>query len=535
MGFLLTVSLQVSKSWRILTFDGDLWKDMPLNAFPTLPKATLLHLAKVVGSFATSLDLSGNTILTYPLFDELTWHLGYSGTQITSLNLRGCTFLVTSSLHALLDHSPHLHDLCVRGLKAVTNTTCALLANVCLQLESLDVRQCSGMDAEGIYMMASNAREYNRVLQLKSLLASGLKYVDDQTMEILGERAPFLEALDLSYSRHLHNSALEAYVACDVDMEDDDTTILLHASEVGRDATAGGPRKYRRRVLKLRHLNLSFCRLLTDEVCSNLAHSVPDLEYLELAGLGDDLKDVGLCRLLATTPKITRLDLEDASSLTDDTLAALTPPSSSTANVDWTQVPGHALERLTISHVGLVTDSAVQLLVRRCKRLTVLEADSTRLSGTTLQLFVRKARKRQIIDARASFVDCRGVLESLIKEISASTRPRLGWRCYDARHLMYLDGRDEDIDTLNAEGQDECDENRVVVKSYYSWQTVDAVATAREKRRKAASRKVFLATAADFEGAGRGKWWTPIGGRRNGRNDSPSLTDVSSGEGCMIM
>jgi F-box and leucine-rich repeat protein 2/20 len=507
---------------------------MPLNAFPNLPKATLLHLAQVVGSFATSLDLSGNRILTYPLFDELTSHLGYSSTQLTSLNLRGCTFLVTPCLHALLERSPHLQDLCVRGLKAVTNTTCALLADGCLQLESLDIRQCTGMDAEGIYMMASNAQKYDRVLQLKSLFASGLKYVDDQTMALLGERAPFLEVLDLSYSRHLHNSALDAYVACDVDMEEDGTTILLHASDVGRDATAGGPRRYRRRVLKLRHLNLSFCRLLTDDVCSNLAHSVPDLEYLELAGLGDDLKDGGLCRLLATTPKITRLDLEDASSLTDDTLAALTPPSSSTAKVDWAQVPGNALERLIISHVGLVTDGAVQLLIRRCKHLTALEADNTRLSGATLQLFVRKARKRQIVDARASFVDCRGVLESLIKEISSTTRPRLGWRSYDARHMMYVDGRDEDIDALNAEGQDECDENRVVVKSYYSWQNVDAVAAAREKR-KAARRKLSLATSVGLEGAGRGKWWTPIGGRRSGRNESPPLTDVSNGEGCTIM
>jgi hypothetical protein len=56
-------------------------------------------------------------------------------------------------------------------------------------------------------------------------------------------------------------------------------------------------------------------------------------------------------------------------------------------------------------------------------------------------------------------------------------RSRKGWRSWEARKLGYLDGRDEEDLKV---GQDECDEKRVVIKSFYSWQIVDDV---REWRR----------------------------------------------------
>jgi hypothetical protein len=51
-------------------------------------------------------------------------------------------------------------------------------------------------------------------------------------------------------------------------------------------------------------------------------------------------------------------------------------------------------------------------------------------------------------------------------------RPRNGWRSWETRKLGYLDGRDEEDLKV---GQDKCDEKRVVIKSFYSWQIVDDV------------------------------------------------------------
>ena len=98
-------------------------------------------------------------------------------------------------------------------------------------------------------------------------------------------------------------------------------------------------------------------------------------------------------------------------------------------------------------------------------------------------------------------------------------------------------------------GQDECDSNRVVVKTFYSWQTVDAMQAAREKRRKSHSRRGVNSTSAssaiseETDGVstpGRARWWSP-GGRRSTVTTpgTPTLVDFNTnadrGEGCTIM
>jgi len=97
-------------------------------------------------------------------------------------------------------------------------------------------------------------------------------------------------------------------------------------------------------------------------------------------------------------------------------------------------------------------------------------------------------------------------------------------------------------------GQDECDEERVVVKTFYSWQTVDAVKVVRDKRRKAMGRKVGSessnGTGSEVEGgggrrSGYTRWWSPSGRRLrnptpNSGNVSPILQDMN-GDGCLVM
>jgi F-box and leucine-rich repeat protein 2/20 len=84
----------------------------------------------------------------------------------------------------------------------------------------------------------------------------------------LGKAAPHLEVVDLSYYRGLHNTALEAFVACSVDEKGVGETVLLTSREAGRDPR--GSRRYRRRVTSFRHLSLSSYIMLTDTAYSNL-------------------------------------------------------------------------------------------------------------------------------------------------------------------------------------------------------------------------------------------------------------------------
>ncbi|KAG8874418.1 hypothetical protein FRC20_005898 [Serendipita sp. 405] len=86
-------------------------------------------------------------------------------------------------------------------------------------------------------------------------------------------------------------------------------------------------------------------------------------------------------------------------------------------------------------------------------------------------------------------IDCRAVSESAIRDLQAYTRPRRGWRGWEARELEYEDGRSVGVvNPLTGVvggpliGQDECAVQRVVVKSFHSWVAVDTVAEQRAKR-----------------------------------------------------
>ncbi|KAJ6486102.1 RNI-like protein [Mycena vitilis] len=532
---------RVSKSWQALVFDGQIWANLDLRAFPLLPKSLLLRIARTAGSFVKDINVAGHVNLHSGTLIEVTDSLSalavstgcFPFTHLTGINLRGCSAITTRSLHPLLQQSCALERLCLKGLAAVTNTTCAIIGD-CARLLALDLGRCPNIDAAGVRSLAAKAALRKEDLPLKELRLSGLKYVDDNMMAALGRAAPYLEVLDLSYVRQLHNTAVEAFVACDEEDEDVENgfrIVRLNAREAGRSIDESN--KYWRRVTRLRHLSLSSCLLLTDATCSHLAHSVPALEYLELAGIGSSLRDEGIIRLLNTTPRLKRLDLEDASSITDSVLATLTPaPPDETEDAD--PAPESPLEHLIISGALEVSDDALLALIRGCARLTVLEADNTRMGPVVLKTFIRTARRRALQDPKIVAIDCRGFGEVLLKDLAVHTRPRLGWRAHGARGLGFLDARDGAAEDLKV-GQDECDPARVVVKTFYGWQTVDAVQAGREKRRKAKTRRAANESAGSSDvddSVGRGtRWWSP-GGRRSGTNSPPV---VPENEGCTIM
>ncbi|EIW64147.1 RNI-like protein [Trametes versicolor FP-101664 SS1] len=535
---------RVSKAWRSLIFDGQLW-----SRLPKLPPAALARLCKDAGGFVKQLELAGMPVLTSDMLTDMTEGLcieaAYPGdlphTRITTINLQGCTILSTRSLHHLLIRSPSLETLLVKGIAAVTNTTCTILATYCPKLVELDMSRCSNLDGEGIRSLASSTLLRGETLRLKVLRLSGLKRVTDEMMQRLGKAAPDLEVLDLSYARHLHNSAIDAFVSLTENEAKEVDSVELTAREAGRDPT--DPSKYWKRVTRLRHLALSSCLMLTDHACTNLAFAVPKLEFLELAGIGADLRDTGLVHLLGTTPNIRRLDLEDAREISNAVLAALTPldanPAPAPARRGQPAPPpqtGHALEQLVVSYAENLTNDALLALVRGCPRLHVLEADNTRMNSAVVREFVALSRKRAHNDPYIGAIDCRAVGELAVRDVVGQTRPRRGWRAWDARRLAFLDARDGEALGV---GQDECDPRRVVLKTFYSWQTVDAVRAAREKRRKTARRSANSSAssgaAADVEsGGGRTRWWTPSG-RRSGPG-SPLAIDGGEGrDGCTIM
>ncbi|KAF8527680.1 hypothetical protein JB92DRAFT_3093191 [Gautieria morchelliformis] len=541
---------RVSKAWQSLVFDGQLWDVLDIASSPPhLSSALLLRLVAHAGSFVRSLSLRGWTHLDPVMLRALVHSLAilptesdhmlcpvqstestrapsFPSTNLTHLSLRTCTSLTTPSLHHVLLRSPSLCSVDLRGLGAVTNTTCGVMSAFCPGIESLDLGRCPNMDADGLlYLLGDGAARWrswtsdegsvpirSRAVgagqsdsptpRLRVLRASGLRRLTEEVLTVLGKAAPHLEVLDLSGARDLTDKAVEAFVTWDEAWDLPSYTscqckVELSAREMGRDpATEFGPCV--KRMTRLRHLNLSSCFLLTDLACTHLAHCVSQLEFLELAGIGQGLKDEGLVRLLATTPLLRRLDLEDASDITDAVLEVLTvsPPGNVVRRGARVQPlpppPGSNLEHLILSYALSVTNDALLGLIRACRRLTVLECDNTRISGMVVREFVKLVGQRRLRGAEVVAVDCRAITESLVKELASSgrTRARKGYRHYEARLLGYVDSRDvEDLGAAGVLGGmdvDDCDDTRVAIKSFWSWQAVDAIRQAREKRRKLA-------------------------------------------------
>lgn len=533
--------VQVCRAWSVLIYDGQLWSDLDLRAYPKIPASQLMHLAESAGSFITSFNLTGHRNLLPSTLESLTSSLSVLNSatvapthnQLTYLNMAGCSMITTTSLHSLLTQSPLLETSVLKGMTAVTNQTCEILSQHCPRLMSLDMSRCKNLTGAGIQLFASTAVSCAKLLPLIELRLSGLKGITDGMLSALGKAAPALEVLDLSYCRDLHNSSLDAFVSCSEDFSLD--AISLTARQAGR--TPNDNRRYRRRITRLRHLSLSSCTLLTDIACSHLAYAMPQLVFLELGRVGGDIKDDGIVRLLETLPNLRKLDLEDAVDITDNVLRAITPhPSSDGAERDL-RVPGNALEHLIVSSAVQLSDEAFLALIRNCTCLRVLEADSTRISASTVKEFVKLTRERDARDATMVAIDCRSMNEGVVKKLADLTRPRLGWRAYEARRLAYLDGRDDEALGV---GQDECDPHRVVLKTFASWQTVDAVAAARSKQRKGWRRRDanISSGSSTIEDGGpslRSRWWSP-GGRRSSGMNSPTLLETNSErEGCTIM
>ncbi|KAG5219624.1 F-box/LRR-repeat protein [Salix suchowensis] len=144
---------RVSRSWQGITLDGQLWVDLDLKAFPTMPTSLIKRLAETGGRFIRSVDLAGNGHVSssalITLADRLCLDATPSSllayTQLTTVNLQGCSALTTRSLHHLLIRSPSLQKLVLKGLRAVTNMTLEILAVYCRRLTILDVSRCTNM------------------------------------------------------------------------------------------------------------------------------------------------------------------------------------------------------------------------------------------------------------------------------------------------------------------------------------------------------------------------------------------------------
>ncbi|KAH7320332.1 hypothetical protein B0J17DRAFT_685738 [Rhizoctonia solani] len=526
---------RVSRAWYSLAHDGSFWSR--INYASILPPRTgvpahttwltpairaqaraqptqadlesqderLMRLIQTAGPCLTDLDLRGFTRFNAHHAERVVEWISAptvmapkSEGDIPPFLLTSCFQISSHALHTLLSTSPHLVHLEMRALQP------------CRSLTHLDMSRCSNLGPEALTHICGIARPHipnTGLPRLKTLHMAGYAYVDSTSLRRLGAHlGRTLETLNLSGAWGTSDSALAAYVEIQPtaiqlerskmaeierwarakktvrvkEMEETEVEfVTLSAREAGLDPTLPGP--FYRRQTALRHLNLSGCRRLTDVGLASLAHAVPHLEILEVSGVAG-IGQPGLVKLLKTCKDIKKLDLEETI-VGDSVLEALTPPMELDEEDDESEDeesiqiamkaddthPGHALTHLVLSHCAStqLSSNALAQLVRACPKLTVLSVDGTQVDDRVVRFFVCAAQARGLLGAEIGATDTRHVARAGLPP-PTSTRPRRGLRNWESRGMAYVDGRDW------KEGEDECDERRVVLKTYWSWQGVDA-------------------------------------------------------------
>ncbi|KAK4056302.1 hypothetical protein OIO90_002746 [Microbotryomycetes sp. JL221] len=490
---------RVSREWRSLAYDGQHWQTISTAVLGNdiLKPNSLLAILQTAGPFVRHLDLRGASGLTGRNLMDVTNALmqGSNITQLTSLDLAGCTSLTSASLHDLIVHSPFLTSLNLMALRCVVFTTINVIEASTPLIQDLNLNRCPNLNAAAITKLVSSPK----IQRLQRLQLSNLTNLTDEVVVAVFKYQGLLTSLNVS-----HN----------VDITDQAFKELSHNNQVAIDNDI-------KTLYGLQKLNLSGCTTLSDVAMKHLAGCVPNLATLELADMGPTFHPTGLIELLKTVPNLTNLDIEHGLLLTDSVL---------------THLPTKRLTKLIVNCCPLLTSTAMLSLIESSPNLVELEADGTMVDDDVARVFVTsrfKQRAMGTLDANRdmipsatnplsaqpillSLLDARFISRRFQKEVQGMTRPRTGQRGHWTLSFgSYHDNEDlgptisplppstSPPSWLNKKNLAECDETKVVVRSFYGNLSVDVANVAARYVRKV-NKRTGRGSTQQNAGTGRG-------------------------------
>ncbi|KAF1352984.1 RNI-like protein [Lizonia empirigonia] len=416
---------RVSKSWHAMCFDGQLWSDLDTsNFYRNISADALINIITSAGPFVKDLNLRGCVQL------RERWNKnGFleACQNLENFSLEGCR-IDRSSIHAFLLSNARLVHVNLSGLAGATNAAMKIIASNCPRVEVLNISWCNNIDNRGLLKVVQGCPK------LRDLRAGEVRGWDDvELMNELFERNT-LERLVLMNCDSLNDESLAALV----EGVDQDMDVLT-------DRPIVPPRK-------LKHLDLTRCRTITDVGAKTLVGNVPFLEGLQLSRCGG-LTDDTLIALLPTLPVLTHLDIEELDALSNNVLKTLA------------QAPCAAqLKHLCISYCETLGDSGMLPVLKACTSLISLEMDNTRISDLVLAEAAASMRNRN----------------RLARALSGSERPEIGLRivAYDCANVTWTGvrevlSRNAEISRPSAAGgcqMGSYPREVIGLKCFYSWQ-----------------------------------------------------------------
>ncbi|KAL3425986.1 F-box domain-containing protein [Phlyctema vagabunda] len=379
----------VSKEFYKACFDGQLWTSFDASEFyRDISAEALSKIIVAAGPFIKDLNLRGCVQVEHYNRAEI---VVKACRNLLNATLEGCKNFHRSTLHSLLTTNERLTHLNLTGLTAVTNGTCKIIAQSCPQLEMFNVSWCTHMDVRGIKMVLKGCPK------LKDLRAGEIKGFHKESIARAIFETINLERLVLSGCTDITDEALKIMLFGEITPELDALT----------DIPIVAPRRWR-------HLDLTRCHRLRSDGISSLAHMVPHLQGLNLSGLVD-LDESGIAAVVATTPYLTHLDLEEISHLTNDFL------SRYLARAPCAPI----LRQLSVSYCEEIGDVGMLPVFRACTSLEHVEMDNTKISDLVLveAASMVRARSASQIKSRPKLglqlvvFDCQNVTWTGVREV----------------------------------------------------------------------------------------------------------------------
>lgn len=386
---------RVSKSWHEICFDGQLWSDMDTTGFyQDIPADALVRIITTAGPFIRDLNLRGCVQLREK------WNtrgLSDACTNLENFSLEGCR-IDRASIHNFLWSNNRLVHINLTGLAGATNAGLKIMSSNCPKLEYLNVSWCNNIDTRGLQKVVEGCPN------LKDLRAGEIKGWDD---------------VDFAHQLFLNNS-LERLILMNCDtLTDASLAALIEGKDSEVDCLTGRPIVPPR---KLKHLDLTRCRGITDKGVRTLINNVPDIEGLQLSRC-PGVVDTTLIDLLATTPMLTHLDLEELDALTNRSMQAL----ASAPCAD-------RLQHLCISNCESIGDTGMLPVVKACTNLRSLEMDNTRVGDLVLNEAAVMVRQRAP----------RARVQGTITAGNSLYKPAVGLKlvAYDCQNVTWLGVRE---------------------------------------------------------------------------------------------
>lgn len=348
----------VSKKFHEMCFDGQLWTSLDCQGYyQQITSEALVKIMLNAGAFVRNLNLRGCVQLRDQWLSLGTRMTNQECRNLESFSIEGCK-IERSSIHFFLLRNPRLVHINMPSMQNINNATMKIIASHCPQLELLNIDWCSQIDTKGLKKVVQSCPN------LTDLRASEVRGLDDKEFMLELFQRNNLERLILQHCDSLTDEALQ---------------IMVQGMDPDRDVLTDRPVVPPRR---LRHLDFSRCRSLSDRGLKSLAHNVPYLEGFRLCQ-NTALTDDALEELLQTTNRLTHLEVEEVELLTNATLITLARSEAA-----------KTLEHLSISYCEQMGDVGVLPLLKACPDIKSLCLDNTRISDLVLIEASEQVRKR---------------------------------------------------------------------------------------------------------------------------------------------